>query len=399
MPAASASSRVGRARAVRSRVAIVAHAVLLRKSGAERGDGDDAVAFGETHDDDAAGARRVAVDRVGFGPDDLTAGADEQELLVLLGDLLDGGQVPGLAALEADQTDTLAAAVLAPELRQCHALAVPGLGQHEQVALGLDDTHPDDRIALPGEPDPDDAGRVATHRPDLVLGEPGELALGGGDDHVVIAGRNVDPGEFVVVAQDDRPDPGRADLLELLERGLLDDALARGQDEVRAGLEVGKRDRRHRHLARLDLDARQVDDRDPLGLAAGIGDGVDLGAEHATTVREEQRPVVGIGHEEVLDSILLARDVADDPLPTTVLASMPNWRHCCATIEPARVITGRPSPSTVILSANGLPSGVIHWLPFFLKPAFCSSSAAAARAGFHQPIPKALAMSSGFSGI
>ena len=49
-------SRAGRARAVRSGVAIVAHAVLLRKSGPERGDGHDPVALGQAHDDDAAGA-------------------------------------------------------------------------------------------------------------------------------------------------------------------------------------------------------------------------------------------------------------------------------------------------------------------------------------------------------
>ena len=200
--------------------------------------------------------RRVAVDRVGLGPDDLAAGADEEELLVLLGDLLDGGDVAGLATLEADQADALAAAVLAPELGQRHALAVAGLGQDEQVAVGLDDAHPDDRIALAGEPDADDAGRVAAHRPDLVLGEAGELALGRGDDDVVVAGRDVDPGELVVVAQGDRPDPRRADLLELLERRLLDDALAGGEDQVGARLEVGQRDRRHRDLAGLHLDAR-----------------------------------------------------------------------------------------------------------------------------------------------
>ena len=113
--------------------------------------------------------RRVAVDGVGLGPDDLAAGADEEQLLVLLGDLLDRGDVAGLAALEADEADALAAAVLAPELGQRHALAVAGLGQHEQVAVGLDDAHPDDRIALAGEPDADDAGGVAAHRPDLAL--------------------------------------------------------------------------------------------------------------------------------------------------------------------------------------------------------------------------------------
>ena len=42
------------------------------------------------------------------GPDDLAAGADEDELLVLLGHLLDRGDVPGLATLEADQPHALA---------------------------------------------------------------------------------------------------------------------------------------------------------------------------------------------------------------------------------------------------------------------------------------------------
>ena len=59
-----------------------------------------------------------------------------------------------------------------------------------------------------------------------------------------------------------------------------------------------------------------------LGLAARVRDGVDLGAEHAPAVGEEQRPVVGVGHEQVLDGVLLAGDVADDPLAAAVLATV-----------------------------------------------------------------------------
>ena len=119
-----------------------------------------------------------------------------------------------------------AAAVHRPELRQRDALAVAGLGQDEQVGVGLDDAHRDDAVALPGEPDADDAGRVAAHRPDLGLVEAGDHALRRGDDDVVLAGRDVDPGELVLLVDRDRPDAGRADPLELLERRLLDDALA-----------------------------------------------------------------------------------------------------------------------------------------------------------------------------
>ena len=93
-------------------------------------------------------------------------------------------------------------------------------------------------------------------------------------------------------------------------------------DEVVAGLEVRQDDRRHRDLAGLDLDAGQVDDRGALGLAAGVGDRVDLGAEDAAAVREEQRPVVGVGDDQVLDRVLLAGDVADDALAAAVLAAV-----------------------------------------------------------------------------
>ena len=75
-------------------------------------------------------------------------------------------------------------------------------------------------------------------------------------------------------------------------------------------------------FARLHLDARQVDDRDALGLAAGVRDGMDLGAEDAAAVREEQRPVVGVRDEQVLDRVLLAGDVADDALAAPVLAAV-----------------------------------------------------------------------------
>ena len=78
----------------------------------------------------------------------------------VFGDLLDGGDVAGLAALEGDQLDALAAAMLEPELGQRDALAVAGLGQDEQVRVGLDDAHRDDRVALAGEADADDAAGV-----------------------------------------------------------------------------------------------------------------------------------------------------------------------------------------------------------------------------------------------
>src|SRR5262245_10555481 len=154
---------------------IVTDGVTVCQSGPERRDRHDAVAFREPHHDYAAGARRVAVDRIRVGPDDLAAGRNEQELLVFLGDLLDRRDDAGLLALEGDQPDALAAAVLLPELAEGHTLAVAGLGQHEEVRVGVDDRHRDDAVAgLLQEPDADDARGVAAHRPDLVLVERSE---------------------------------------------------------------------------------------------------------------------------------------------------------------------------------------------------------------------------------
>ena len=76
--------------------------------------------------------------------------------------------------------------------------------------------------------------------------------------------------------------------------------LTGGHHEVVALLEVGQRDDREHALAGLHLDALEVDDGHALGLPRlASGHGVDLGAEDAAAVGEEQRPVVRVGDEQV----------------------------------------------------------------------------------------------------
>ena len=314
---------------------IVAHASPLRQPFAEGGDADHPIALVEAHRDDAARTRRVAVDRVRLRPHDLAGGADEEQLIVGLGHLLDGGDTPRLAPLERDEHHALPATVLAPELGQRDTLAVARLGQDQEVPVGLHDAHGDDLVPGARQADPDDPRCVAAHRPDLRLGEAGELAQRRGDDHVVVARGDVDPGQLVVLREGDRPDPGGPDLLELLERRLLDDPPPGRHDQELAGLEVRDHERRGRDLAGLDLDAGQVDDRDPLGLPAGIDDRVDLRAEDAAAVREEQRPVVGVGHQQAVDRVLLAGHVADDPLPAAALAPVGGHRLALDVAAPA----------------------------------------------------------------
>jgi len=84
-----------------------------------------------------------------------------------------------------------------PEFGQGDPLAIARFGQDEQVGLTLDDAHTDNVVAHPGEPDADHTTGGPAHRADVGLGEPGDLALGGGDDDVVVAARDIHPGELV----------------------------------------------------------------------------------------------------------------------------------------------------------------------------------------------------------
>ena len=60
----------------------------------------------------------------------------------------------------------------------------------------------------------------------------------------------------------------------------------------------------------------------PFAWRRRVGDRVDLGAEHAAAVGEEQRPVVGVRDEQVLDRVLLPGDVADDALAAAMLPAV-----------------------------------------------------------------------------
>ena len=73
----------------------------------------------------------------------------------------------------------------------------------------------------------------------------------------------------------------------------------------------------------------------PLAWRERVRDRVDLGREHAAAVGEEQRPVVGVRGEQVLDGVLLAGHVADDPLAAAVLAAVGRDRLALDVAAPA----------------------------------------------------------------
>src|SRR6185295_19054264 len=147
-------------------------------------------------------------------------------------------------------------------------------------------------------------------------------------------------------------------------------------------------------ICSMILSSAGEDQRCQLRGVCGLPDG-DTNCECQLSRKNDKSgwpPQVSTLHEMIVSKSAEARRSFIVPCATSVLASMPNCRHCCAIIEPARVITGRASPSTTILTVKILPSGVYQSLPRLVKPAACSNSVAACGLGFHHPIPKDLAI-------
>ena len=79
--------------------------------------------------------------------------------------------------------------------------------------------------------------------------EAADAPLAGGHDEVIFAGGLNHLGELIALIKGDGDDAGGADLLELFDRGLLDDALLRREGEVAARRETVEDDRGNRGLA------------------------------------------------------------------------------------------------------------------------------------------------------
>ena len=98
----------------------------------------------------------------------------------------------------------------------------------------------------------------------------------------------------------------------------LDLAVPGGDNQVLASIEIGHGHQARDLLARLQRD--QVDQRQALGGAAGIGHLVRLELVDLAAVGEEEQVVQGVAGDHVLHGVLLARDHAHDAAPAAVLA-------------------------------------------------------------------------------
>ena len=212
--------------------------------------------------------------------------------------------------------------MLAGECAHGDALAVAGLSKDKEVGAGLRHGHGDHKVTLAGESNANHATSGAAHGARLALVEAADAPLTGGHDQVIFARGLNHLGKLIALVQGDGDDAGGADLLELLDCGLLDDPLLGGEGEVTARREAVQDDRRNRGLTRLHLYARKVDDRNPLVLSRGVRDLVHLGAKSSPLVGEEEGVIVGIGDLQGCDRILFACGHADDALAAAMLLAI-----------------------------------------------------------------------------
>ena len=191
------------------------------------------------------------------------------------------------------------------------------LADREQRRLGVCHHHAHQPVAG-AEFDAPHAAGVAAHRPCIRFGKPDRHALGRGEDQFVarLCDHCVD--EFVAVAKFDGNQALRPPAAVLLQGRLLHHAAAGGEHQELIGvLEPAHRAAVGHLLARLELE--QVDQGPTLRIPGEFGQLEHPHREHLPERGEHEQPVVGAGHEQVLDRILLVGAGPGEPLPAAPL--------------------------------------------------------------------------------
>ncbi len=281
-------------------------------------DRDDALALREGHQPDALGIAARLADLVDAHADRLPAIGDEHHLVAVLHQLdADDGPV---SFARIDEDDPFAAAILRPEFVDVRALAVAVRADGEHVRpLRVAHLEAHDLVAL-AEIDALHAVRRAAHRPRLLLGEADALAALGRDEDLArpVGQRG---GEQLVALVDLHADDALlAEVLVLVDLGLLDLAVLRdGHDEL-ALLDLGDERDRLDLLARLDAD--EVHDRPALAGARREGNLVHLRDVDLPLVAEEEDVPVRRRGEELRHPVFFARVHADAALAAALLRAI-----------------------------------------------------------------------------
>ena len=220
---------------------------------------------------------------------------------------------------------TLAAAALRVVLVELRALAVPGLGDHQDrrvVAGDVDATRPRRRCRsfMPRTP----AAR-ATHRAHVVLVEADRHALAADHEDVVAAAGLDDLDQLVAVVQVDGDEAVAAARVVGVERRLLDRALLVAKNRKRSPAK--SRVSMIAWIFSPGLQRQQVDDRHALGRALALGDLERPQAVDLAAVGEEQQVGVGRREDDVAHDVVGLQLGAADATATAALRLERPGRH------------------------------------------------------------------------
>src|SRR5690606_30480282 len=246
------------------------------------------------------------------------AGIGDQHHLVVVAHLGDAGDLAvALGGPDGDQA--LPAPALEPMFGLEGALAVAVLGDREDGGARFEHVGRDHAVAgLEG--DASHPPRIAAHGADVALVEADRHAVGGADEDVGGAVGEHGGHQLVALVDPQGEDSAGADVGEGHQVRLLHHAVAGDHEDEVALFEAANRKHAREFFALLELD--EVDDGPPEGLAAGERDLVNLEPVEAAEVGEEEEVVVGAGHEERLDEVLLARPGPGLPSATAALRAV-----------------------------------------------------------------------------
>ena len=122
----------------------------------------------------------------------------------------------------------------------------------QDLEVGLHRVHADDVVVL-GEVHAVDAAGVAAHGAHFRLAEQDGLALVAGEENHLLAVGELHADQFVLAVQIDGDDAGGARIAEFGELGFLHGAVARGEENVAAGLfEIARGHQRREALVFLE---------------------------------------------------------------------------------------------------------------------------------------------------
>ena len=165
---------------------------------------------------------------------------------------------------------------------------------------------------------------AATHRTRIGFIESNRFTIAGTEHHILLTIGNHDSDQIIIFINLDGDNAIGADILIFRELGFLDHAIFGGHDNILLIIEFANRQRGRNLLA--FLHRQQIHQRLASRRPACLWHFIDLLAEHAAPVREEQQVIMGGGHHQLRHKILFLGGHGGFTLATTALGPVQRGR-------------------------------------------------------------------------